>query len=248
MNTIEIVNHNELHEKLGFKEPLFYPWDISSKSLKEWRMEVDDAPILRYLYRNFRPRRHLEFGTWQGFGATLCLEECDATVWTINLPFGESKDHQENVYSNYPSETSALQRWAERVGLPEKPFYRTDQLGFIGRHYLGRHFGHRVCQIYAHSSEWDISNYPEYFFDSCLVDGGHERDIILNDTRKALSLLRQDGMIMWHDFSLDSDLISASQVVHNVADTITKNIDYLHIHLKKIFFINPSMLLIGIKK
>ena len=87
---IDIVSVDTLHERLGFSEPLLYPPESRNRSFLDWKMEVDDAPILRYLYRQFRPRRHLEFGTWLGTGACYCLEESDATVWTMNLPSGET--------------------------------------------------------------------------------------------------------------------------------------------------------------
>jgi predicted O-methyltransferase YrrM len=215
-------------------------------------MEVDDAPILRYLFRNFRPRRHLEFGTWQGFGTVLCLEECSATVWTINLPFGERNEQLEalrgHLYGNYPNELEALHDWARLVGLQELPHYQTDQLGFIGRHYLGRQLGHRVCQIYADSTKWDISNYPEGFFDTCLVDGGHFHEIVTNDTKKALCLLRSGGMILWHDFCPLPDVIAASETVRGVTRSIDMNFEYLHAQLRMLFWIDPSMILLGIKR
>ena len=70
-----------------------------------WDTEKDDALILRYIYQNHQPRRHLEFGTWQGFGTCLCLESCAATVWTINLPDGEAKADGTWAYGERASPT-----------------------------------------------------------------------------------------------------------------------------------------------
>ena len=55
-------------------------------------MESDDAPVLQWLYRQLQPTTHLEFGTWEGFGTCLCLDATTATVWTVNLPSGESNN------------------------------------------------------------------------------------------------------------------------------------------------------------
>ncbi len=134
------------------------------------------------------------------------------------------------------------------MGIPEQSQYRTDRLGFIGRHYLGRQLGHRVCQIYADSRKWDISNYPEGFFDSCLIDGGHKRDIVMSDTRKALQLVRSGGMILWHDFCSDPDVMAASETVHEVTKAITDSLDHLGSDMKMLVWIDPSMLLLGIRK
>ena len=85
MIDVSVVSVKDLHVKLGFSTPIDYPVSSLAKPLTKWNMEIDDAPIFRYLYRNIMPLRHLEFGTWQGTGVLYCLEECDATVWTINL-------------------------------------------------------------------------------------------------------------------------------------------------------------------
>jgi len=90
-------------------------------------------------------------------------------------------------------ELAAVQAWAQRIGLPQQTSYVTDTLGFIGRLYLERELGHRVCQIYCDSRQWDTSAYPPEFFDTVLIDGGHQREIVISDTRKALPLLRSGG-------------------------------------------------------
>jgi hypothetical protein len=94
---LDVVSVIDLHERLGFATPLEYPQGSMNKSFADWKMEVDDAPILRYIYRHVRPRRHLEFGTWEGTGACYCLDECDAHVWTINLPDGERIDGSRSI-------------------------------------------------------------------------------------------------------------------------------------------------------
>jgi hypothetical protein len=81
---LDIVPVESLHERLGLSAPLNYPSELLFKPMAEWRTEVDDAPILRYLYRHLQPARHLEFGPADGANARLCLEECQASVWTIN--------------------------------------------------------------------------------------------------------------------------------------------------------------------
>ena len=75
---VDIVGVADLHTRLSFSTPIDYPEASRRKPRRDWKMEDDDAPILRYLYRNVRPRRHLEFGTWSGTGACYCLEESDA--------------------------------------------------------------------------------------------------------------------------------------------------------------------------
>jgi hypothetical protein len=212
-------------------------------------MENDDSPIFRYLYRNFRPDRHLEFGTWQGVGVVFCLEECEASVWTINLPFGENKLEGGKAYGHYEYELAEVRAWARKVGFPDSHLsYCTDSLGFIGRAYLQKNLGNRVCQIYCDSTEWDITKYPEGFFDSILIDGGHTADIVMSDTRKAFTLLRSGGLLMWHDFCLNSEVQECCSPVRIIVNAIKDNWEWIRDKLKDFFWVNPSWILVGIKR
>lgn len=246
--TFNTVSVDDLHRRLGFREAIDYPQSSREKPFSAWRMENDDSPIFRYLYRNFRPSRHLEFGTWQGEGVRYALEESDATVWTLNLLGGEREDGKEVTYSYYPDEKAEIVAWAKELGVVAANHnYRTDSLGFIGRKYLQSGFGHRVCQIYSDSIQWDTSNYPEGFFDSVLIDGGHTCDVVLNDTRKALKLVRSGGLIMWHDVC-PSMRGKGIPTVDGVIDGLESIWSELEPQLKDHFWINPSYIFVGIKR
>jgi predicted O-methyltransferase YrrM len=229
------------------------PPDASAKPLDEWKMEDDDAPIFRYLYQAHRPRRHLEFGTWQGWGTALCLESCAATVWTINLPYGESRADGTWAYgervidgSKAPQDIVTATFGEDEQG--PRTYHRTDAGGYIGRIYRETGLGHRVCQIYCDSREWDISNYPPDFFDSVLIDGGHQVEVVINDARKALQVLRPGGLIMWHDFCPHPEIRSRFETVEGVTAAIELILPELRSQLKELRWIDPSWILLGIKK
>jgi len=244
--TIPSVPVQRLHEELGFARAINYPQSSLNKPLEQWKMEVDDSPIFRYIYHNILPRRHLEFGTWQGAGTLYCLEECDATVWTINLPGGENKSNGLPAYSLYPDELASAREWAERIGMAEQDSYRTDCLGFIGRFYLEKGLGSRVCQIYGDSTKWDISNYPPMFFDTALIDGGHKEDVVITDTAKAFELLRSGGLIMWHDFC--PPIYDKFETTLGVMRAIHQQWEWINEQTLKLFWICPSWILVGVKK
>lgn len=259
---------SELHKILHFSQP-FNPDCKSGKSLVDWRMEIDDAPIFRYLYRNFSPKRHLEFGTWQGQGATYCLDECQATVWTLNLPFGELTSSGKGAYGYYPEETEELLDWVQKIGIPIKTYdegvqkpknfiqnlfpnrpahslnFRTDSVGFIGRQYLNKNLGNRVCQIYCDSTQWDISAYPLGFFDSALIDGGHTFSIVKSDTERALKLVRPGGLILWHDFCPDPEVLSKCSSPREVIEYFQKEWDTVNEQMEFLTWIEPSWILLG---
>jgi predicted O-methyltransferase YrrM len=242
-------------EKLGklFTSSGKSPPRASVKRLGEWKMEDDDAPIFRYLYQAHRPRRHLEFGTWQGWGTALCLESCAATVWTINLPDGESRSDGTWAYGERVADSNNAPQGIVTANYGEdelgpRTYHRTDAGGYIGRIYKDKGLGNRVCQIYCDSREWDTSNYPANFFDSVLVDGGHQADVVVNDTRKALQVLRHGGLVMWHDFCPHPDIRSRFESVEGVTAGIESMLPELRAQLKRLCWIDPSWLLVGMKK
>ncbi|MGC1481197.1 MAG: class I SAM-dependent methyltransferase [Chthoniobacterales bacterium] len=237
----------ELHELLGASEPFEMSDASKNRRYHDWKMEIDDSPIFRYIYRNFAPGRHLEFGTWRGEGTCYVLEECGGTVWTINPALGEKSEDGEAVYGCYPEDMPMVREWGERLGLDVGDNPATDRVTFIGMKYLMRDLGSRVCQIYSDSREWDTTNYPAGFFDSVLVDGGHEEDVVLNDTRKALPLLRSGGIMMWHDFCPDHEIVRDFSTSRGVVNAMKKLIPELN-QFRRVHWLEPSFILIGIKE
>jgi len=234
---IPLVHVFELHTALDFATLLDYPRSSLIKKFAQWKMEVDDAPIFRYIYRNAKPHRHLEFGTWLGLGTVFCLEEASATVWTINMPFGEG------AYGFNEHDLPDAHAWAHKVGIAVSG---SDSIGFIGKAYLERDMGNRVCQIYCDSREWDTSNFPEGFFDTVLVDGGHMAEVVASDTRKALPLLRSGGIIMWHDFCPTE--YQRFEACKGVMAGIAHEWEFINKETTNLFWVYPSMILVGVKK
>jgi predicted O-methyltransferase YrrM len=235
----------------GRKDP---PPPIPGQGLGDWQMERDDAPVFRYLYRAHQPRRHLEFGTWQGFGTCLCLDEsAEAKVWTINLPDGETKADGDWAYVQQlpPGDTPPGPSQQKVFGTNDTGplvYHRTDANSFIGRFYRKCGFAHRVTQIYADSRDWDSSTFAPGFFDSVLIDGGHDPEVVINDTRKALPVLRPGGMILWHDFCPLPEIRARFDSVKGVTAAIDTLRSELNSQLQTLVWIDPSWILLGIKK
>ena len=229
------------------------PPPASEHALTSWKMERDDVRIFSYLYHQQQPLRHLEFGTWQGFGTCLCLESCVATVWTLNLPDGEAKADGSWAYGERIAEPAQAPAASETkiFGSEETGpiiYHRTDAGGYIGHLYREKNLGHRVCQIYCDSRAWNTSAYPAGFFDSVLIDGGHQAEVVISDTLKALPLLRPGGMMLWHDFCPQPDVIAGSPAVQGVTAAIESLRPELQDQCSALFWIDPSYILLGIKK
>lgn len=251
---VPVVRLEDLPPLLDSDEPAASIRQTQPKNLEQWKMEIGDQPIFRYIYRNTQPQRHLEFGTWEGEGLCYCLQECAATAWTINLLEGESRSNGDWAYatSDPDPNTDAPGQWTEKMICGDESekivWHRTDAYGFIGHRYRSEGFGHRVNQIYCDSTQWDCTHYPSDFFDSVLIDGGHQAATVISDTRKALSVTRPGAVIMWHDVCPELAFSAGNEVVDEVATAITLLRQELEDQLAWFYWIKPSFIMIGQKK
>jgi predicted O-methyltransferase YrrM len=241
------VQMEKLHEELGFTERLDAVCTGNTETFQEWDMETRDQPVLRYIFRNFRPKRHLEFGTGQGRSTVYCLEECDATVYTINAPTGaiDMADGR-TLYPMGPKETEAAREWGKRLGIDVKEGCAADTLIFIGREYMEKGYGRRVCQIYSDSVIWETKNFPDGFFDSVFIDGSREISTLINDTKKAIPLLRPGGIILWYNFFVPhtkEELL----IDNSVTGFIASRQVWLEPFTTKMFWIYPSKIYLGVR-
>jgi len=70
----------------------------------------------------------------------------------------------------------------------------------------------------------------------------------VSDTRKALEVLGRGGLIMWHDFCPLPEIRSKFESIKGVAEGIELLLPRLQAELKNFRWINPSLILMGIKK
>jgi predicted O-methyltransferase YrrM len=184
-------------------------------------METDDAPILDWLWRARKPRRHLEFGTWEGFGAALVGQGTDAEIWTVNLPQGEAGGDGELLYAG------------------------SDAGDSIGWRYRAAGLAPRVHQLLCDSRDLRTADFGRDFFDTVLIDGGHTPDLVANDTDKALEVLRPGGLCVWHDFCPDPSALSRNLAPLGVVQAIVENIDRWRPLFDRLYWIRRSWILVG---
>ena len=123
----------------------------------------------------------------------------------------------------------------------------TDAGTFIDWRYRAAGFADRVHQILCDSRELDTTAFGEGFFDSVLIDGGHMAEIVTSDTNKAVPLLRSGGIMIWHDFCPDPETIRRNEAPRGVISAIINNFSKLDQNFSKMFWIQPSWMLAGIK-
>lgn len=240
MTALGVVPVEGLAAALGFAETMATPLSNRVTPYPAFRMERHDAPVLAYLYRNHAPLRHLEFGTWEGFGATLCARSCGARIWTLNLPGGER--HAETGRPLYQRAAANGDAAQDSAGAAQ-----TDAGAFIGRLYREAGFAGRVEQILADSTQWDHSSFGDGFFDSVLIDGGHTPDVVASDTAAAIRLLRPGGLCLWHDFCPAPAAMAAMPATRGVVRALVDHFADWAPMFAKAFWIRRTFLLAGVR-
>ena len=114
-----------------------------------------------------------------------------------------------------------------------------------GWRYRAAGVAHRVHQLLCDSRDFDTKAFAADFFDTVLIDGGHTPDIVVNDTDKALRVLRPGGLCVWHDFCPDPDALSKNLAPLGVVQAIVENIDRWRPLFDRIYWIRKSWLLVG---
>ena len=66
--------------------------------------------------------------------------------------------------------------------------------------FSGHEVEKKIEVIFKDSRDLDIRKLKNHF-DLIFIDGGHTYSCIKNDTEKALEMIKQNGIILWHDYA-----------------------------------------------
>jgi predicted O-methyltransferase YrrM len=166
-------------------------------------ISLEEAFTLCVLVRAISARRCFEIGTfhgWSTFLITSAMGEGGKT-FTIDLP--------PDAKTKLP-----LDRNMDCYELTEND---------VGRNF-SQHIPHgtEIVQLYGDSATFDFSPW-EKTIDLVFIDGAHSNSYVLNDTIQAFKVVRDGGLIIWHDFKASCPgLIRALK-------KIGKDVDLMHI-------------------
>ena len=65
--------------------------------------------------------------------------------------------------------------------------------------YSGTPVEHKITQLFGDSKRFDETPYLKQF-DLIFIDGSHAYSYVKNDTEKALRMLKEGGLLLWHDY------------------------------------------------
>ena len=224
--------------------------------MKSWRRNImiqtvtQHVPIFERQAKKHSLSSQKNFRTPANGQSKLVLENSQATVWSVNLLEGE---HHSGGLPAYVGPLSVTCRAKGLLGkiisriTNEKHVVQTDAYEQVGSLVHAAGLGNRFNQIFCDSTKWETSAYPDGFFDSILIDGGHQSAVVASDTQKALPLLREGGVIFWHDFCLDQNVRKKLQHVNTVIAGVGAVAEEIKKQGISLYWIDPSWLLCGIK-
>ncbi len=142
-----------------------------------------ESIVIARLVRLNKAVNIFEFGTFDG-RTTLNLAANSAPgskVYTLDLP-------KESVNSTRlplaPAEKDLIEK------------------GTTGEKFRGTEWEKKIVQLTGDSAVFDFSPYDGQM-DLVFVDGSHSCEYVLNDSSRALKLLKKGGLIVWHDYGTE---------------------------------------------
>lgn len=142
-----------------------------------------EAWILAVLAK--RARRMFEFGTCTGKTSYLWARNAppDARVTTLTLAPDERAEYH-----------------AESTDDPDDTSSALNESAFTTFLYSGTPVEAKVEQLFGDSKSIDVAPWAGRC-DVVFVDGSHAYSYVINDSAKALQLVRPGGLILWHDYA-----------------------------------------------
>ncbi len=157
-------------------------------------LEVNELVVLVLLARFCGARDICEIGTFNGNTAlNLAVNIPESRIITIDLP----PDYQRDL-PRIPTGNSNVTD-SKKVGKC-----------FIGTTYEGKN----IRQVYANSYDLDWGSFNTNF-DLIFIDGCHHYIYVKKDSENALRYLKDDGIIIWHDYGQQ---VGVSSVVDELGD------------------------------
>jgi predicted O-methyltransferase YrrM len=165
-------------------------------------MTITEISSLCHLVAARRPRKVLEVGSFRGLTTlNIAMNAPDAEIHTLDLP--PDFDPAQTRFENNDANT-----------IRARGFY----------YYDGREEASRIRQHYGDTATFDYAEVGGGV-DFCLIDAAHSYEYVRNDTAKALPLMADGGLMLWHDYGRNDflaapdDAWGVSRFLHEIADT-----------------------------
>lgn len=160
--------------RLGLGTPF-----ILSYEAKKGNTSLLEEYVLLSLIRSRNVQTFFEFGTYLGQTSYLLAKNFPSLrIHTLDLP------------------ASDVDRTSIPISAGERRYVEKP---VVGAKFLDTPEQSRITQLTGDSATFDYSPF-ERSMDCVFVDGCHDYDYVKNDTLHARRLVKEKGMILWHDY------------------------------------------------
>lgn len=154
---------------------------------------IDELAYLALITATVRPKSIFEIGTFRGRTAlNFALNsppEC--IVYTLDLP---PHERTQVIQRSCPAD-------AALIGNRE-----------TGLHFKGRPEGDKIRQLHGDSVRFDFKPFHGAI-DLTFIDGAHDFETAMSDSKNALKITAPGGLILWHDFGNYGDYNDVTRAV-----------------------------------
>lgn len=164
-------------------------------------MTISEISSLCHIVAAHQPKKVLEIGSFRGLTTlNIAMNAPRAEIHTLDLP--PNFDPAGTVFENNDTNIIA-----------SRGFY----------YYQGREEERRICQHYGDTATFDYGQIGAGV-ELCLIDAAHSYQYVRNDTAKALPLMADSSVLLWHDYGRNDFLASpddawgVTRFLHEIAD------------------------------
>ena len=185
---------------VGDLAPAATEFRISRPSDWHGSMTITEISSLCHLVAARHPRKVLEIGSYKGLTTlNMAMNAPWAEIHTLDLP--PQFDPARTKFAHHDADIISTRGFCHYEGRPEAARIR-------------QHFGDTATFDYAEIGQG---------VDFCLVDAAHSYEYVRNDTAKALPLMTDDSLLLWHDYGRNDflaeseDAWGVSRFLHEIA-------------------------------
>ena len=162
--------------------------------------------VINTLVRKISAKAIFEIGTFDGRTALNMAGNTgsDAKVYTLDLPNNEMET-------------------AKRNPLGDGKFVGKTTVGFK---YRGTAVEKKIVELKGDSAIFDYSPY-EKSMNFVFIDGAHSYEYVVSDTENALAMLKESGIIIWHDYRASCEGVTRALNEHYASGGVFKNLRWI---------------------
>lgn len=178
---------------------------VSRPSHWDGSMTITEISSLCHLVAARHPRKVLEMGSFRGLTTlNIAMNAPEAEIHTLDLPPGFN-----------PADTTFENHDVNIIAARGSYYYEE------------RQEASRVHQHYGDTATFDYGKIGKGV-DLCLIDAAHSYEYVRNDTAKALPLMTEGSLMLWHDYGRNDflaepeDAWGVTRFLHEIASAGVK--------------------------